>query len=58
MDRSKVKLANAAGKAKGRASDTLVVSAVPEVKGVRPEASIVLLTERGKRFSTVSERLD
>jgi len=58
MDRSKVKLADAAEKAKGRASDALVVSAVPEVKGGRPEASIVLLTERGKRFSTISERLD
>jgi len=60
MDRAKVKLADAAtkakGLAKGEATDALVVSAVPELKDDRPEASIVLLT--GKRFSTVSERLD
>jgi hypothetical protein len=58
MDKAKVKLADAAEKAKGQASGALVVSAVPELKGGRPEASIVLLTEIGKRFSTVTERLD
>jgi hypothetical protein len=34
----------------------LVVSAVPELKDDRPEATIVLL--QGKKFSTASERLD
>jgi hypothetical protein len=60
MDRAKVKLSDAAtkakGQAKGEAADVLVVSAVPELKDGRPEAAIVLL--QGKRFSTVSERLD
>ena len=60
MDRAKVKLADAAtkakGQAKGEAGDVLVVSVVPELKGDRPEAAIVLL--QGKKFSTASERLD
>jgi hypothetical protein len=60
MDRAKVKLSDAAEKAKGQVKgpdgDVLVVSVVPELKGESPEASIVLLT--GKRFSTASERLD
>jgi hypothetical protein len=60
MDRAKVKLADAAtkakGQAKGEAGDVVVVSAMPELKDDRPEASIVLL--QGKKFSTASERLD
>ena len=60
MDRAKVKLADAAtkakGQAKGEATEVLVVSAVPELKDNRPEAAIVLL--QGKKFSTASERLD
>lgn len=60
MDRAKVKLADAAttakGKAKGEAADVLVISAIPELKDDRPEATIVLL--QGKKFSTASERLD
>jgi hypothetical protein len=60
MDRAKVKLSDAAtkakGQAKGEAADVLVVSAVPELKDDKPEAAIVLL--QGKRFSTASERLD
>jgi hypothetical protein len=60
MDKAKVKLADAAtkakGQAKGEAAEVLVVSVVPELKGDRPEAEIVLL--QGKKFSTVSERLD
>jgi hypothetical protein len=49
MDKAKVKLADAATKAKGQGGDVIVVSAVPELKGDRPEATVVLL--RGKRFS-------
>jgi hypothetical protein len=60
MDRAKVKLSDAAtkakGQAKGEAADVLVVSAVPELKDDKPEAAIVLL--QGKRFTTASERLD
>jgi len=60
IDRGKVKLADAAtkakGQAKGEATEVLVVSAVPELKDGRPEATIVLL--QGKKFSTASERLD
>ena len=60
MDRAKIKLADAAakakGQAKGEAADVLVVSVVPELKNDRPEAEIVLL--QGKKFSTASERLD
>src|SRR6266480_7071160 len=60
MDKAKVKLADTAtkakGQAKGEAADVLVVSAIPELKDDRPEATIVLL--QGKRFSTTSERLD
>jgi hypothetical protein len=60
MDRAKVKLADAAtkakGQAKGEAADVIVVSAIPELKGDRPDARIVLL--QGKKFSTASERLD
>jgi hypothetical protein len=60
MDRAKVKLADAAtkakGQAKGEAADVIVVSAIPELKGDRPDATIVLL--QGKKFSTASERLD
>jgi hypothetical protein len=52
MDRAKVKLADAATKAKGQAkgevADVIVVSAVPELKNDRPEAAVVLL--QGKRF--------
>jgi hypothetical protein len=60
MDRAKVKLADAATKAKGQAkgevADVLVVSAVPELKNDRPQVAVVLL--QGKRFSTSSEPLD
>jgi hypothetical protein len=60
MERAKVKLADAAtkakGQAKGEAGDVLVVSAVPALKNDRPEAAIVLL--QGKKFSTASEPLD
>ena len=60
MDRAKIKLGDAAvksmGQAKGQPENVLVVSAVPELKDDRPEATIVLLA--GKQFSTVSERLD
>lgn len=60
MDRAKVKLSDAAtkakGQAKGEAADVLVVSAVPELKDDKPEAAIGLL--QGKRFTTASERLD
>src|SRR6266480_2166749 len=60
MDKAKVKLADTATKAKGQvkgeSADVLVVSAIPELKDDRPEATIVLL--QGKRFSTASERLD
>jgi len=60
MDRAKVKLADAAekakGQAKGEATEVLVVSAVPELKGDRPEATVVLL--QGKKFSTATARLD
>ncbi|MEK9278565.1 MULTISPECIES: hypothetical protein [unclassified Bradyrhizobium] len=60
MERAKVKLADAAtkakGQAKGEAGEVLVVSAMPELKDDRPEATIVLLQR--KKFSTTSERLD
>jgi hypothetical protein len=60
MDRAKVKLSDAAtkakGQAKGDAGDVIVVSTVPELKNDRPEADILLL--QGKRFSTTSEPLD
>ena len=60
MDRGKVKLADAAtkakGQAKGEAGEVLVVSVVPELKDDRPEATIVLL--QGRKFSTASGRLD
>jgi len=56
LDRAKVKLADAAEKAKAQVGDALVVSAVPELKDDRPVASVVLLA--GKRFSTVSAPLD
>jgi len=56
MDRAKVKLADAAEKAKGQVGEALVVSAVPELKDDRPVAAVVLLA--GKRFSTVSAPLD
>jgi hypothetical protein len=56
MDRAKVKLADAAEKAKGQVGEALVVSAVPELKDDRPVASVVLLA--GKRFSTVSAPLN
>jgi hypothetical protein len=56
MDRAKVKLADAADKAKGAVRDAVVVSAIPELKDDRPVASVVLLA--GKRFSTVSQPLD
>ena len=58
MDKAKIKLAYAAAKAKGQVTDVLTVSAVPELKDDRPVAEVVLLTGAGKRFSTVSERLD
>jgi hypothetical protein len=56
MDRAKVKLADAATKAKGEAAEVVVVSAVPELKNDRPEVAVVLL--QGKRFSTASQPLD
>ena len=60
MDKAKVNLADAAtkakGQAKGEAADVVVVSAIPELKDDRPEATIVLL--QAKKFSTASERLD
>ena len=60
MERAKVKLADAATKAKGRAkgevAEVLVVSAIPDLKGDSPVAAVVLLA--GKRFSTASEPLN
>jgi hypothetical protein len=56
IDKAKVKLADAATKAKGEAAEVIVVSAVPELKNDRPEAAVMLL--QGKRFSTASEPLD
>ena len=60
MDKAKVSLADASvkstGEAKGPVGDVHVVSAVPELKGDRPEAVIVLLA--GKQFSTVRKQLD
>jgi hypothetical protein len=60
IDRAKVKLADAAskakGQAKGEAAEVVIVSAMPELKDDRPEATIVLL--QGKKFSTASEPLD
>jgi hypothetical protein len=60
MDRSKIKLAEAAtkakGQAKGEAAEVIIVSAVPELKNDRPEVAVVLL--QAKRFSTVSVPLD
>jgi hypothetical protein len=56
MDRAKVKLTDAAEKAKASVGGALVVSAMPELKGGSPVAAVVLLT--GKRFSSASERLD
>ncbi len=56
MDKAKVKLADAAAKAKEQAGEVIVVSATPELQGGRPVASIVLL--KGERLSTVSEPLD
>ena len=56
MDRAKVRLAEAAEKAKGHVGEALVVSAVPELQANNPVAAVVLLA--GKRFSTVSEPLD
>ena len=60
MERAKVRLADAATKAKGQAkgevAKALVVSAIPELKGDNPVAAVVLLA--GKRFSTASEPLD
>ncbi len=56
MERAKIKLADAAEKAKGHVGEALVVSAVPELKGDSPVAAVVLLA--GKRFSTVSEPLN
>jgi hypothetical protein len=60
MDKAKVKLADAAtkakGQAKGEAAQVVVVSAVPELKNDRPEVAVMLL--QGKRFSTASEPLD
>jgi hypothetical protein len=58
IDKAEVKLGDAAAKARGQVADVLTVSAVPELKGDRPVAEVVLLTGAGKRFSTVSERLD
>lgn len=59
MDRAKVKLADAATRAKGRATGeaagVLVVSAHPELKDGHPVVAIVLL--EGKKFSTASEPL-
>ena len=59
MDRAKIKLADAAtkakGQAKGEAAEVVVVSAVPELKGDSPVAAVVLL--QGKKFSTVSQPL-
>ena len=56
MERAKIKLADAAEKAKGKVGEALVVSAVPELKGDSPLAAVVLLA--GKRFSTVSQPLN
>src|SRR5262245_60968732 len=59
MDRAKIKLADAAtkakGEAKGEATEVVVVNAVPELKGDSPVAAVVLL--QGKKFSTVSQPL-
>jgi hypothetical protein len=54
MDRGKVKPADAATKAKGEATEVLVVSAVLEPKDNSREATIVLL--QGKKAAL--ERLD
>ena len=60
MDRAKIKLSDAAIKAKwqakGEATDALVVRAVPELKDDHPVVAVVLL--QGKKFSTASEPLD
>jgi len=60
MDRAKIKLSDAAikakGQAKGEATDALVVRAVPELKDDHPVVAVVLL--QGKKFSTASEPLD
>jgi hypothetical protein len=60
MDRAKIKLADAAikakGQAKGEATDVLVVSTVPDLKDDHPVVAVVLL--QGKKFSTASEPLD
>jgi hypothetical protein len=56
MERAKVKLADAADKAKGQVGEALVVSAIPELKDDRPVATVVLLA--GKRFSTISQPLN
>jgi hypothetical protein len=60
MDRAKIKLSDAAikakGQAKGEATDVLVVSAVPELKDDHPVVAVVLL--QGKKFFTASEPLD
>ena len=55
MDKAKIKLADAATKAKGEATEVVVVSALPELKGDGPVAAVVLL--QGKKFSTVSQPL-
>ena len=59
MDKAKIKLADAAtkakGQAKGEAAEVVVVSAVPELKGDSPVATVVLL--QGKKFSTASQPL-
>jgi hypothetical protein len=56
MDKAKIKLADAAAKAKGKVTDVLTVSAVPALKADRPVAEVVLLA--GTRFSKVSQPLD
>ena len=60
MDKAKIKLADAAtkakGQAKGEAAEVVVVSAVPELKGDSPVASVVLL--QGKKFSPASAPLN
>ena len=60
MDKAKIKLADAAtkakGQAKGEAAEVVVVSAVPELKGDSTVATVVLL--QGKKFSTASQPLN
>ncbi|MGX9430661.1 MULTISPECIES: PepSY domain-containing protein [Bradyrhizobium] len=56
IDRAKVTLAAAVAKAKGYGAQSIVVSAVPELKNGQPIASLGFLN--GKKLSSISEPLD